>query len=329
MKAKKIENPALLDHLGRIGHDGVDRFLLARGRFRLAVLHGTSLVNQMRSNHGLGILETLILGHAYMASALMASNLKGREKVLIQVSCTGPVGGLRVESSARGEVRGYLNNNVIEIESPLESFDTTPFFGNGTITVTRKPESPTHHEYTGHIEIVHGNLASDLTRYYAVSEQTPTALALSVKFDRDGMVVGAGGLLLQALPTDEMRSIAADESGKAEIAEGYDAAVAAIEKEIAKLPSIGELFSRGRTQTDIVREHFDGFKPLYIGSRPLEFSCDCNRERFGRFLAALPSSEIEDIRENGPFPLQITCHNCASDYSFTREEIAALSNGTK
>lgn len=320
MNLKQIEDRSLIEHMATIGRDGIDRFLLARGRFRLAVLHGTLLVNQMRRNHGLGILETLILGHAYMAAALMATSLKGRERLGIQISCRGPVGGLHVESSARGEVRGYLSNSSIPIEAPLESFDTSEFFGEGTITVTRTPERPDAQPYTGRIELLHGNLAQDLTRYYAVSEQTPTALALSVKFDRQGAAVGAGGLLLQTMPGRDGR----EPSAETESPERYDEAVAEIEGIVRSLPSLGVMFSEGKSPTEVVREHFADFVPLYIGNRGVEFSCDCNRERFGRFLAALPHAEIEDIQKRGPFPLKITCHNCGSSYFFSEEEIRAL-----
>ena len=316
MKLKPIEDAALLDHIDRIGRDGMDRFLLARGRYRLVTLNGTLLVNQMRANHDLGILETLILAHGYIATALMASSLKGNERTSLDIVCDGPVGGLHVEGSANGAVRGYLSQQAIPIDTPLESFDTAPWFGNGTLSITRLM-GPNTQPYTGRIELQHGNIAQDLTRYYAISEQTPTAVALSVKFDRDGAVIGAGGLLLQALPVEGLEG---QEHEAQEITAGR------LQELVEGLPSLGELLSEGRTPTELVREEFSEFDPSFIGSRPVSFYCDCNRERFRKFIAALPADDLAEVQEKGPFPLRITCHNCASNYFFEREELMSLTS---
>ncbi len=330
MTFKVIEDMVLRSHLDGIGRDGIDSYLLSRGRFRLAVLHGTWMVNQMRVNHDLGILESLILGHAYIAAGLMATGLSGNDRVSLQVACDGPVGGLHVECSALGEVRGYLNNSRIAIEEPLESFDTARFFGSGRLTVTRLTAGADG-PFNGHIELHHGNLAQDLTRYYALSEQIPTAMALSVKFDREGLVSGAGGLLIQSLPVsrhylvlDDEVSVLADSEDDGLEPQEFERAVERLENIVHRLPSLGALFAEGATQSKIVRSHFSELDPVYVGTRAVEFSCGCTRDRFQRFLAALPASELDDIKENGPFPLRLTCFNCNSEYAFTRDEIGAL-----
>lgn len=324
MKLSPIENRELRDHLGELMEDGIDIFLLSRGKLRAAVLHGTHLVNQMRANHGLGILETLILGHAYMAAGLMGSTLKGKDRLTIGVDCDGPAEGYRVEASAQGRVRGYLKTNVIPVEAPLESFDTAPFIGNGVLTITRFPEMA-QRPFTGQIELLHGNLAQDLTRYYAVSEQTPTSVSLSIQFDGDGQVTGAGGLLIQALPESARSMDLVEDSTDPQLAlDVYDRNVAKIERIVRQLPSLGATFSEGKAGTEIIRTHFSELDPDVIGTRPVEFACDCNRDRFKRFVGALPEDELEDIRQNGPFPLVITCHNCNSEYRFSREEVRAL-----
>lgn len=96
--------------------DRLHRFVLSGGTVRGAVLHGTRMVNEMRANHGLGILETLVLGHAYLAGGLMTTNLKGDERIRIAVDCSGPIQGLSVEANAFGEVRGYLKAVPIPVE---------------------------------------------------------------------------------------------------------------------------------------------------------------------------------------------------------------------
>ena len=317
MKLKAIEDRALLDHFEAIGRDGMDRFILARGRYRLVTINGTLLVNQMRANHELGILETLILAHGYLAAALMTSGLKGKGKTSLDIRCDGPVGGLHVEATASGTVRGYLSQSSIRIDEPLDSFDTAPWFGNGTLSVTRTLDRDLQ-PYTGRIELLHGNIAQDLTRYYAVSEQTPTALALSVKFGHEGEVIGAGGLLIQSLPIEGMEGFEDEE---------HETTSARLQELVEGLPSFGELLAAGRAPTELMREYFAELDPTFIGSHGVGFYCDCNRERFKRFIAALPKDDLRDVKENGPFPLRITCHNCSSNYFFDRDEIASLSVG--
>lgn len=329
MNLRKIENPTLIGKLDNVMSDGIDILLLARGRFRAAILHGTRLVNQMRANHELGVLETLILGHAYMGSALMATSLKGSDRIGIHVSCRGPVGGLHVECTARGQVRGYLNNSQIPIDTPLESFDTSPFFGDGLLTVSRHIESA-RQPFSGQISLEYGNLAQDLTRYYAISEQTPTSISLSIQFDHEGLVVGAGGLLVQALPISAAIADAdSDRETPDQTREAYENAVEEMEKTVQGLPSLGRLFSLGRSATEIMRQNFESFEPDVIGTRPLEFACNCRRDRFRRFLGALPEDELADIKKNGPFPLHITCHNCNSVYAFSREEVQQFGESEK
>ncbi len=324
MYLRTIENPTLVERLDNVMNDGVDIFLLSRGRFRAAILHGTRLVNQMRANHELGVLETLILGHAYMGSALMATSLKGTDRVGIHLQCDGPVGGVHVESTAHGQVRGYLNNSRIPIEKPLDSFDTAPFIGAGTLSVMRYIENNSR-PFSGQISLEYGNVAQDLTRYYAISEQTPTSISLSIQFDTEGLVIGAGGLLVQALPESTAAAEADSDSGsRADALRSYETAVVELEETVRGIPSLGALFAENRATTQIVRESFARFDPDVIGTRPLEFACNCNSDRFRAFLGALPEDELADIKANGPFPLHITCHNCNSVYAFSREELHDL-----
>ena len=107
--------------------DKLHRFLLLEGTVRGAIVHGTRMVNEMRANHELGILETLVLGHGYLAGALMCADLKGDKRITLQIGCSGPIKGLLVEANAFGEVRGYLKNVPIPIEKPLEDFNLAPF----------------------------------------------------------------------------------------------------------------------------------------------------------------------------------------------------------
>ena len=112
-------------------------FLMADDTIRGAMVNGSRMINQMRWNHDLGVLETLVLGHAYLGACLMAAGLKAKDRLTLQVDCSGPVKGLVVEANAAGEVRGFLKNVPIPVEKPLDDFNLSPFFGAGFISVTR------------------------------------------------------------------------------------------------------------------------------------------------------------------------------------------------
>ena len=308
MKLAPIDDNVVTSHLAEIAEDGMDIFLISDSNYRGAVLHATRMINQMRANHELGILETLMLGHSYMAAGLLTSLVKGNDRVVLTIDCDGPVRGVAVESNAHGEVRGYLRRQPIPVDGPVESFDLAPYIGEGTLSVTRHLEMA-RNPFSGHVKLVYGNLAKDLANYFVVSEQLPTAVSLSIQFDRQGRVSGAGGLFIQSMP-------GADRTGGAEL-----------EDRVKELPSLGSRFAQGDTPAHIINSYFNEFTPDVIGTRSIEFSCHCSREVYADYLASLPDEELDDIRENGPFPLKITCHNCGSTYIYERGEVERIIDG--
>ena len=166
MIKKDIYGDTLKSQLLESAKDRMVQFLLADGAARGAVVHGTKLVNEMRANHGLGILETLVLGHAYMGALLTGSSLKGDDRVAVKIDCEGPIRGLSVEANTFGEVRGYLLHTPIPVQRPLESFDLSPFFGQGVLSVT-KYLSKFARPFTGRVELRYGNIGQDLA-YFSV-----------------------------------------------------------------------------------------------------------------------------------------------------------------
>ncbi len=285
--------------------DKLHNFLLAEGAVRGVILNGTRLVNKMRANHELGIMETMVLGRAYLGAALMASILKGNDRLALRFDSSALFKGLVVEANAFGEVRGYLKQVPIPIDKPMEDFDLSPFFGAGFISVTRYLEDAKQ-PFTGQVELRYGNIAQDLAYYYLTSEQIPTAFNLSIKFDREGEVTGAGGLFLQAMPQAE------------------DRLAAELERRVIDFPSIGEAFSAEKPADELVSEAFAPYAPKFLNTRRVEFMCHCNRERLHSVLAMLPIEDLKDLIENGPFPLRMNCHNCNTAYDFERREIEAI-----
>ena len=285
--------------------DGRTRFLLGGKAVRGVLVRGTGLVKEMRARHGLGLLETLVLGHACLAAALLATSLKGdKDRLALRVECSGPIKGLVAEANAAGEVRGYLRQNPISLEKPLESFDLAPFFGAGFLSVSTHLEGASQ-PFTGTIMLEHGNLALDLSQYFQTSEQTPTAIALSIQFDSEGLPVGAGGLLLQAMPGVE------------------PVLMGELEECLAGLPSLGRYFAEGGGAEGLLAKQFGAFQPEILTTAPVVFACPCSKKDIGARLLTLPEKDLDELR-SGPFPVETCCHYCNTTYLFDRQDMEEL-----
>ena len=181
MKKKQTYGHTVKDRVIAGLRDKLYHFVLAEGTIRGALVSGTRMVNEMRWNHDLGILETLVLGHGYLAGALLSSSLKGNDRIKLQIECSGPIKGMTVEANAFGEIRGYLSQVPIPIDSPLKNFNLAPFFGAGFLSLTRYLEDGKH-PFTGRVMMENGSLAKDLALYHYQSDQTPSAYVLSITF---------------------------------------------------------------------------------------------------------------------------------------------------
>jgi molecular chaperone Hsp33 len=305
MKKIKPFGRTLREQLEASARDSLYHFLLDYGSVRGALLHATRLVSEMAANHGLGPLETLILGQAYIAAGLMCANLKGGDRVGLNIECDGPLRGLAVEANAFGEVRGYLLENPVPWPRTDEQPRLPALFGSGSLAVTRILEEG-RQPFTSRVELTYGNLAQDLAHYFLQSEQLNSAFALSVSFDARQRVTGAGGLFLQAMPGAEQGLI-----GR-------------LDDLVQDLPSLGTSFSRGIAPRAYIEENFAAFNPWLLSKRRVAFMCHCSKQRFSRFLSALPAEELEDIVAEEEFPLITTCLNCNSRYDFTRSELMQL-----
>ncbi len=306
MKKVKLYGDTLKEQLVASRRDRIHHFTLLGNSIRGAVLNATRMVNEMRWNHRLGLLETLVLGHAYIGAALMSSGLKGDDRLGLQIECSGPIKGLSVEANAFGEVRGYLKQVPIPIDAPLDSFDLSPFFGAGFLSVTKYLEN-SKQPFTGKIMLEHGRLAKDLAAYHLKSEQVPTAFNLGVSFSRDGEVTGAGGLMLQVMP-------GADEKTLIEL-----------ETSVGQLDSMGGAVHADDFPETWLRDNFGAYHPKLLDSRGVEFMCHCNRKRISVMLTMLKPEDIEEMATNGPFPVEIRCHYCNTTYQYSQEQLQEIS----
>ena len=310
----KITDTQLLEHIDSIEKDGMSVFVMADGRFRGALFHGTTFVNQLRANHNLGILETMVLGQAALCGALMIPTIKGRGRVGMRYDTNGPAAGFSIEADSAGSVRGYLLQNPIPIEKELTSWDLSPFFGPGTLTVSRITEG-SKVPHTGSVEIKHKNIAQDLAWYFSQSEQIHTAFNTSIQFDKQGRVIGAGGMFLQVMP-----GIGGTKDSKVNIID-EDELIEAVEHAFSAAPSYGQWFSEKGNRDDIIYGLFREFNPTTVLERDIIFDCPCSQEKYKNAILALGDKEVQDILENDTDPLEVICHNCGSVYNIPKESL--------
>lgn len=316
----EITDSVLLAHLDKIHKDEMTVFVMADGQFRGAFLNGTRLVNQMRAQHNLGILETMVLGQAVLCAALMIPTMKGREHLTFRYDTNGPAAGFSVEADSTGFVRGFLLQNQIPVEKPLENWDLSPFFGDGTVTVSRIGEGMKAPQ-TGTTEIVYKNIALDLAHYFLQSEQISTAFNTGIQLDSKGRVTGAGGMFLQHVPGAGGKSkISAqtENSGSEDKKETESILIQKVENAFSAMPSIGKWFSDGGDLEDVIYGLFREFNPSAVLNRKIEFNCPCSAEGFSSHIKHLPPAELKDIIEHDGEPLEVICHTCGSKYNIPK-----------
>ena len=277
-------------------------FMMADGAVRGVLIQGSRTLREMQNNHGLGVLESIVLGQAYLGSALIAAGLKGDGMIQMKVECGGPVGGLSVEADSHGTVRGYLMANPIPLEKTPDTLDTSALFGPGFLSITRY-SGEQKNAFTGQVELRTGRLAEDLAAYYEESEQTNTVFNLSVHLEKTGEISGGAGLFLQAMPGAE------------------DVVLEMVQDAALKIPSLSRNFTADTDAKAFIDAYFSDFQPEILDDKRVEFMCGCSKSRFEKFLGSLNADDKSEIRTKGPFPLHTTCHNCNSSYEFTRDEV--------
>ena len=313
MIKQKITNIELLEKLKGVEDDGMTVFVAGDGMFRGAIYNGTRMVNQMRAQHNLGILETLVLGQAELCAALMIQTMKGRERVTFRYDTDGPAAGFSVEADSSGFVRGYIFQDKIPVDHEITNWDLTDFFGGGIVSITRDIEGAKAPQ-TGTTEIKFRNIAKDLAWHFAKSEQTNTAFSTGIQFDKKGNVVGAGGLFMQALPG----AGGAKDDNKVDADAKRDAMIQNAERAFGACPSLGQWFSEGQKREPLIKGLFREFNPKIVLERGVVYDCPCSAAGFADSIKHIGKEELDDILANDPDPIEVSCKNCASVYKIPK-----------
>lgn len=287
-------------------NDYIVRAMSSDGFVKAAAIRSTDIVHRAAQIQGTTPTATAALGRVLTAASLMGNMQKVEDgSVTLQVKGGGPLGTILCVSDAVGNVRGYVQNPAISLlEKYQGKLDVGAAVGtNGMLTVIRDLQMK--EPYVGSVELVTGEIAEDITAYFAQSEQTPTACALGVLVDRDQSVKVAGGYILQLLPN------------------APETVISALEEGIRKTGPVTSLLEAGKTPEELLTLACAGMELKFLETTPVEYRCYCSRERVKGALISLGKKELTDIAREGE-TVHIGCQFCDADYTFTPAEIQKL-----
>ncbi|HEX3038449.1 MAG TPA: Hsp33 family molecular chaperone HslO [Oscillospiraceae bacterium] len=288
--------------------DRILRCITSDGSIMAAAIDSTNIVYTAQQIHHTSGVATAALGRLLTGASVMGSMLKKENAtVTLKMNGGGPLGTIIAIADSHGNCRGYVEHP--DANMPLKSNGKLDVGGavgkNGLFGVMRDygEGSP----YSGQIEIVSGEIAEDITNYYATSEQIPTVCALGVLVDKDDhSVLLAGGLLLQVLPGAD------------------DAAISKLEKNAADLEPVTTMLAKGMSMEEICEKALSGFDLEILDEFNINYVCNCSKERVVRAISTLKPEEILTLADEEKGYMEATCQYCNRNYQLTKQELAAI-----
>ncbi len=282
------------------------RCITSDGQVMATAVDTTDIVNRAEQIHRTSAVVTAALGRLLTAGSMMGNMLKGKDdSVTLRVNGDGPTGSLIVVSDFNGDVRGYVQNPVVEL--PLNEKGKLDVGGavgkNGLLYVLK--DLGLKEPFSGSVPLVSGEIAEDITSYYAMSEQIPTVCALGVLVNPDLSVKAAGGYIIQLLPA------------------ASDSTIDKLEKSISELPSVTAMLSDCMTPEDIVRAALSGFEVEVLYTQDIEYKCNCSKDRVAKALISLGREELEAMATEKEVT-EVSCHFCDKVYKFSSNELKKL-----
>lgn len=282
--------------------DYIVRAMAADGQIRAFAATTKELTEKARQIHNTSPVATAALGRLMCAGVMMGVTMKGDEDLTtLSIKGDGPLGGLTVTADSKGGVKGYVNNpSFVNPANFYGKFDVGGAIGYGTLTVIK--DIGLKEPYSGQVGLVTGEIAEDLTYYFATSEQIPTTVGLGVLMNKENTVRQAGGFIIQLMPF-------ADEE-----------VIDKLEAKINSISSVTNMLDEGMSPEDIL-EYILGDMGLEITEKTsTEYRCNCSRDRVRKAIISIGKKDItEMINDNKP--IEVNCHFCNTNYEFSVEEL--------
>ncbi len=288
-------------------NDYIVRATAADGQIRAFAITSRELVEEARAHHNTSPLMTAALGRLLSGAAMMGTMMKGEKDLLtLQIQCSGPAKGLTVTADAKGNVKGYaVVPDVILPPNKLGKLNVGGALDMGVLSVIK--DMGLKEPYVGQTVLQTGEIAEDLTYYFATSEQIPSAVGLGVLMNKDNTVKQAGGFIIQLMPftTDEV--------------------IEKLEKKIGEIASVTEMLEQGLSPEGILEEILGEFGVEVTDTVPASFHCDCSKERISKALSTISKKDLDDIINDGE-EIEVKCQFCNTAYKFSIEELKEIRN---
>ncbi|MGY3749893.1 Hsp33 family molecular chaperone HslO [Vagococcus acidifermentans] len=287
-------------------NDYLVKALCYDGQIRAMAVRSTETVAEAKRRHKTWRGSSVALGRGMTGALLLGAMLKNEEKLTVKIQGDGTGGAIIIDANAKGDVKGYIQNPQANLPSYQEGkINVRDIVGtNGSLTVIK--DLGLKEPFSGQVPLISGELGEDFTYYLANSEQTPSSVGLSVLIDfEEESVKAAGGFVIQVMPG------------------ATDDTLTDIENRLKELPAISALLDEGKSPEGILESLFGADNIEILDTMPVQFKCDCSKERFAEALIAVGEKDLREmIEEDGG--AEAVCHFCENKYYFTAEELEQL-----
>ena len=285
--------------------DYIVRATAADASIRAFAINAKEMVETARVDHNTSPVITAALGRLLAAGAMMGSMMKGEKDILtLRIQCSGPAKGLTVTADSHGNVKGFPFNPDVDIPPKAPGkLDVGAALDLGVLSVIK--DMGLKEPYVGQCQLQTGEIAEDLTFYFATSEQTPSAVGLGVLIDKDNSVKQAGGFIIQLMPFTS------------------DEVIEKLEARIAEIDSVTNMLERGLSAEGILEEILGDLGLEITDTIETRFHCDCSKERVARALSTINKKDLDDIINDGE-SIEVKCQFCNKAYNFEIDELKAI-----
>lgn len=285
--------------------DYIIRGTAANDQVRFFAATTKEMVETARSIHNTSPVATAALGRLLTAGAMMGCMSKSESDLTtLQIKCSGPIEGLIVTADGAANVKGYVTNpNVILPANSKGKLDVAKALDLGVLSVIK--DIGLKEPYIGQTHLISGEIAEDLTYYFATSEQVPSSVALGVLMEKTNTVKQAGGFIIQLMPFAD------------------DELITDLEERLKEFSSITSLLDQGMTPEDMMKKLFSGYDVNIMDTISTAYRCDCSKERVYQAVMSIGRKDIQEmIAENKP--IEVNCHFCGKNYVFDVEDLKSM-----